>query len=156
MTTRTNDYPKGLYYHHVYIILVRKMARINQKGKDNLAYKEVKVSPIPFLVGAVVGLVIMVGIGVAFGAGQELVNTATNKVEMVQDMGFRDVLEEVYDELDQKGAQEETIFIVSQEDSKITLSVVEGYVYEDYEDAGHEPEVVEEYDSIMALWEELN
>lgn len=62
------------------------MARINQKGKDNLAYKEVKVSPVPFLVGAVVGLVIMVGIGVAMGQ-QEVVSLDTELILKVHEDG---------------------------------------------------------------------
>lgn len=64
--------------------------------------------------------------------GQELLNTATNKIEFVDDMGKRDALEEIMVELDQRAADTESTFIlVEQPNEQVTLFTI-NYPYEDY------------------------
>jgi hypothetical protein len=65
---------------------------------------------------------------------QELLNTATNKIEFVDDLGKRDALEDLMITLDQRAEQTQSIFIlVEQPDETVTLFTIT-YPYEDYAD----------------------
>lgn len=64
----------------------------------------------------------------------ELINTATNEIAEPKDLGKRDVLEEIYADLDSKAQQTDSTFIlVEQEDETVTLFTI-NYPYEDYAD----------------------
>jgi hypothetical protein len=56
---------------------------------------------------------------------QELLNTATNKIEFVQNMAERDVLEEIMVGLDQQAYETQSTMIVKQPDSSVTLFTID-------------------------------
>jgi hypothetical protein len=56
---------------------------------------------------------------------QELLNTATNKIEFVQNMAEGDVLEEIMVGLDQQAYETQSTMIVKQPDSSVTLFTID-------------------------------
>lgn len=97
-----------------------------------------------------IATLVLVNVSVAM-AQHELINTATNEIANVNDLGKRDVLEEIYTDLDSKAeATQSTFILVEQPNEQVTLFTID-YPYEDYLDTDIPMVELGTYD-LMELW----
>lgn len=102
--------------------------------------------------GLAMTLIIAIG-SVALGTvqAQELINTATNEVATVSDLGKQDLLEEIYANLDAIAQETQSTFIlVEQENGSVTLFNI-NYPYEDYAETGIPMVELGTYQSLIEL-----
>ena len=123
----------------------------NRNTRRNASFKKERSNPIIAIAILVGFIAVLALVSVAFG--KELVNTATNEIATPQNMALRDVLEDIYSELNQD--TESTFIVVDNEDGSVGLFTID-YPYEDYLDTDHKVKEVAQYDSVMDLYEELN